>query len=114
VRHEIKKVCKIVDELTTLFLSKDTNEVDFKVISNPDHTIIRIVDYHTHFTDDYIEQLLMTLNSQRQNEIEEYYWTLAGNNDEEDELTLVGAMIDSATIEKRDGNLYIELIRKII
>lgn len=114
MRHEIKKVCKIVDELTTFFLCEDTNEVDFKVISNPDHTIIRIVDYNTHFPDSYIDYLRVTFNSQRQTEIEEYYWTLAGNNDEENEMTLVGAMIDSATIEKRDGNLYLELIRKCL
>ncbi len=114
MRHEIKKVCRIVDELTTLLLSKDTNEVDFKIVTQPDRSIINIVDYNTRFEDAYIDHLRLTLNRQRQTEIEEYYWQLTGETDSDDEITLVGAMIDTATIEKRDGNLYIQLIRLVI
>lgn len=112
MRHEIKKICRIVDDLTTMFLSRDTNEVDFKIITGPDCAIIRIVDYNTRYDDEDINHLRALLNCQRQNEVEEYYWQLAGETDEDDELTLIGAMIDSATVEKRDGNLYLELIRK--
>lgn len=111
MKHEIKKICRIVDELTTLFLRRDTNEVDFKIVTQADRAIIRIVDYNTRFDDAYIDHLRLTLNRQRQVEIEEYYWQLAGETDEDDEITLIGAMIDSATVEKRDGNLYLELIR---
>jgi hypothetical protein len=111
VRHEVKKICRIVDELTTLFLRRDTNEVDFKIIVNDNESIIRIVDYNTRFSDDYIAHLSLTLNRQRQLEIEEYYWQLAGETDQDDEITLIGAMIDRAIVEKRDGHLYLELIR---
>jgi len=101
-----------VDELTTLFLKEDTNEVDFKIITNPDKTIVKITDYNTKYTDEQIEHLRRTLNKQRQSEIEEYYWQLAGENDDEDELTLISAMIDTATVEKREGHLYLEIIRE--
>ena len=112
MRHEIKKICRIVDELTTMFLKDDTDEVDFKIITSPDKAIIRIVDYHTNYSDQMINHLRTTLNNQRQSEIEEYYWQLAGENDDDDEeLTLISAMIDIATVEKREGNLYIELVR---
>ena len=111
MRHEIKKVSRIVDELTTLFLREDTDEVDFKIKTYPDKAVIHIVDYGTHYDEDYIEHFAETLNLQRQSEIEEYYWQLAGEADESDELTLISAMIDSAIVEKRDGNLYLELIR---
>ena len=111
MRYETKKICKIVDELTTMFLKEDTNEVDFKIIKSPEQTIIRIVDHDTRYSDAQIEHLRKTLNNQRLFEVEEYYWKLAGEN-EEDELTLVSAMIDTATVTKQDGNLMIELIRK--
>ena len=111
MRHEIKKICKIVDELTTIFLSEDTDEVDFKIITSPDKTVIKMVDYHTNYTDDFLDYFRKTLNGQRQSEIEEYYWQLAGETDEDDELTLIGAMIDTAVVEKRDGNLYVEIMR---
>lgn len=113
LRHEIKKICRIVDELVTLFLKEGTTEVDFKVITQKDLAIIRIVDYNTHFDDAFIENLDKTLNKQRQSEIEEYYWQLAGETDQSFELTLISAMVDRAIIEKREGNLYLELIRMI-
>lgn len=111
MRHEIKKISRIVDELTTLFLKEDTNEVDFSIKRLKDHTVIRIVDHGTHFDDAYIEQLGEIFNSQRQCEVEEYYWQLCGEVDCDEELTLIGNMIDKATVEKIDGDLHLELIR---
>ncbi len=111
MRHETKKISRIVDELTTLFLKKDTDEVDFKIKREPDQTTIQIIGYRTHFDDIYINQLRETLNIQRQWEIEEYYWQLTGETDYDDELTLVGAMIDEAIVEKKEGNLYMQLVR---
>lgn len=114
MRHEVKKICRIVDELTTLFLRDDTNEVDFNIKREGSTSIITIVDYNTHFTDAYVTQLQETLSGQRQAEIEEYYWQLAGETDEGDELTLVSAMIDTAKVEKKDGNLYVTLTRRAL
>jgi len=111
MRHEVKKISRMVDELTTLFLKEDTNELDFKIAITKEKCTIKIVDYHTNFDDVYIEQLSKRLNSQRQREIEEYYWQLAGETDEDDEITLICAMVDSAIVEKKDGNLMLELTR---
>lgn len=111
MRHEIKKISRIVDELTTLFLKEDTNEVDFSIKRLEDYTVIKIRDHGTHFEDDYIDQLREVFNTQRQCEVEEYYWQLCGEVESDDELTLIGCMIDKAIVEKRDGDLYLELIR---
>ncbi len=112
MRHEVKKISRIVDELTTLFLKDDTNEVDLKVITSDVESVIRLTVHNTKVSDQYIAHLLKTFNKQREMEIEEYYWQLAGETDDDDEVTLIGAMIDYATAEKRDGNLYIELVRR--
>lgn len=112
MRHEIKKICKIVDELTTLLLREDTNEVDFKIKRGPDETKIIINDYKTHYTDHEINVFRECFNVQRQHEIEEYYWQLMGESDQDSELTIIGSMIDEAIVELKDGNLYMELIRR--
>ncbi len=112
MRHESKKICRIVDELTTLFLKGDTNEVDFKIRKTDAEVTIYITDYNTHLTDDQIDFLMKTLNVQRQYEVEEYYWQLCGESDDEEELTLIGSMIDKAEIEKKAGHLYMTLVRK--
>lgn len=100
MRHETKKICRIVDELTTLFLKEDTNEVDFKIKKDTDKAVISIVDYGTHFSEEDVRYFREMLGVQRQCEIEEYYWQLAGETDDEEELTLVGAMIDEVKIER--------------
>lgn len=111
MRHETKKISRIVDELTTLFLKQDTDEVEFKIKKEAHQTTIDFVGYRTHCDDAYIKRLREILNVQRQWEIEEYYWQLTGETDYDEELTLVGAMIDDAIVEKRDGNIYMKLIR---
>jgi uncharacterized protein YjaG (DUF416 family) len=112
MRHEIKKICKIVDELTTLLLKEDTNEVDFKIKKTDIDTTIYITDYNTKYQQADVEDLKQCLNVQRQHEVEEYYWQLVGECDNDSELTVIGAMIDKAEIELRDGNLYMVLVRE--
>ncbi len=111
MKHEIKKICKIVDEMTTLLLKEDTDAVDFKINKLDDRTIISIVDYNTKYTQKEADMLLECFNIQRQREVEEYYWQLVGESDSDSELTIIGVMIDSATIELKDHNMYIELVR---
>ena len=112
MRHEVKKISRIVDELVTFFLRKDTDEVDVSIKRSTEQTVIRLIVHGTHFDSDFITHLEESLNIQRQHEIEEYYWQLAGETDCDTEITLVGAMVDSATIGEIDGDLCIEMIRK--
>ncbi len=111
MKHEIKKICKIVDEMTTLLLKDDTDVVEFKINRLPDRTIISIVDYNTKYTQKEVDDLIECFNVERQKEVEEYYWQLVGESDSDYELTIIGVMVDSATIEVRDNNMYMELVR---
>lgn len=111
MRHEVKKICKIVDELTTILLKEDTDEVDFKIKKEIDRTIISIVDYRTRYTKADVDELMECFNVQRQHEVEEYYWQLVGESDDDSELTVIGTMVDEATVELKDGNLYMTLVR---
>ncbi|MBN2795179.1 MAG: hypothetical protein JXR88_07220 [Clostridia bacterium] len=111
MRHEVKKICRIVDELTTLLLKEDTNEVDFKIKREKDRTVISIVDYRTTYTAEDVQEFSACFDVQRQHEVEEYYWQLVGESDGDAELTVIGTMIDEASVTLKDGNMYIELVR---
>ncbi len=113
MKHETKKICKIVDELTTLLLQEGRGLVEFKINRLDDKTIISIVDYDTDYSQKEVDDMIECFNVQRQHEVEEFYWQLVGEVDNDSELTIVGVMVDSAEVELRDGNLYIELVRKI-
>ena len=112
MQHEIKKISRIVDELMTIMLKDNNKEIDIKVKKEPNQTIIEMIEYNTHFDNDDVDQMREILKVQRQHEIEEYYWQLAGESDYDDELCLIGSMIDEGNVEIRDNNLYIELIRR--
>jgi len=113
MHNEIQKTTKIIDEFTSLLMKKGTTEIDIKLRKDEDCTTIYITDYNTSMNEEEINTLSEFLNFQRQTEIEEYYWGLMGETSDEDELFLVGSMLDSATLEIKNGNLYIELIRKL-
>ncbi|MCH4887541.1 hypothetical protein EZV73_08155 [Acidaminobacter sp. JC074] len=113
MKHEIKKVCKIVDEITTLLLRDDTDEVDLKIKRTSEETIIYITDYNTSYTKNEINEIKMCLNVQRQHEVEECYWHLVGECDTDSELQVIGSMVDEAELLLKNGNLYITLKRKV-
>lgn len=111
MRHEPKKIAKLIDELTTMFLNSDTNKVEFSVEILEDKSIIHLVDYNTNITEERAKYLNAAFNKPRQPAIEEYYWQIMGSHDTEDEVTLLSMMTDAADVALRDGNLYITLIR---
>ncbi len=62
-----------------------------------------------YISEENIEILKKSLNSPRLHEMEEYYWNLTGDTDTGSELTLVGMMIDEATVNYEDGK-YLEIL----
>ncbi len=111
MKHEIKKIGKIVDEMTTHLLRDDTDMVDFRIDRQADRTVISIIDHNTKYTKQEIGKLMECFNVQRQHEVEEYYWQLVGECDNDSELTIIGAMVDDSKVELKDGDLHIELVR---
>lgn len=113
MHNEIQKTTKIIDELSSLLMDKGSLEIDIKLKLSETCTNIFITDYNTSLTQEEINTLSQFLNIPRQTEIEEYYWGLMGETNDDDEFFLVGSMLDTAKFELKDGNLYIELIRSL-
>lgn len=112
MRHEMKKIGRIVDELMTLLLNEDTDEVDLNIRVDPDQAVITIIDRVTRCDDGDCRRLERILGAPRQHEIETYYWQLAGESDVGNELVLVGAMVDEAKVWLEEGDLHIRLVRR--
>lgn len=114
--HEAKKIAQIVSEILTLFLLNRAENIDIKVntkiITNEQNTEIIITQHECDYDDEFIQKIEYNLNTQRQYEIEGYYWQLVGEDDSGDELHLVGAMVDKANVSKDGKDLHIQLLRK--
>lgn len=111
MQNEIKKITRIVDEMTYLLMKNGSQDMEVKIKKDKDSTTIYIVDYNTKYSDEDIYELDKVLNIQRQCEIEGYYWELVGEDNDGDELFLVGSMIDSAEVKKMGEHLYIKINR---
>lgn len=111
MKHEIRKVSKIIDELTTYFLLLGIKEIKTSIKNKEDHFKIRFKLYDFNFKHPKIELLKELLNYPRENEMEEYYWELAGESDVDSELCLIGIMTDTVEIVEDKNELKITLIR---
>lgn len=111
MQNEIKKITKLVDEVTSLLMKNGSNDINVHIKRDSDLSTITIIDYNSAYPNDEIASLNDILNIQRQCEVEEFYWELMGDDSHEDELFLVGSMVDKATVNKIDNDLHIVMYR---
>lgn len=113
--HEQKKIVKIVAELTTYFLAIGADEISSSIAREGEEGTIC---FRANYDPSYGERLRdmeKCLNEQRNDEIGDIYWELAGSGDPGDtnQLLLVGMMIDKAEIRMEDGFVNLKLHKKL-
>lgn len=114
MKHLKQRNLKIVNEIMSFFYKNGANKIhiDLSTLGNETEFLfwaeIESLDKHSL---DIAERLL---NSPRCHEMEEYYWSLTGDSDTDNELTLVGMMTDETEINYKDNKiLEIKLKRRI-
>lgn len=105
-----QKSIKLVSELTAFFFKAGAKEMDINIKDEEKEVVISIKAKIKDLTQDKLN-ILNDLNTPRQSQVEEYYWELAGENDQYQELTLVGMMIDQAEINYEDDILEVAVYR---
>lgn len=105
MRHEEKKVAKIVEELTMYFFSIGGDKISSSIEkSAAGEKITFRANYDLQY-EDSIQYLEECLNEEKNEGMEDIYWELAGSGDpgESSQLILIGMMIDSHEVH-RYGN----------
>lgn len=112
MNNETKKINLIVDEITSLLMGKGAIEISVRIKTGDENTVIKITEYDSQLDDEFVEKMQENFDIPRQYEVEDYYWQLASDNEMNEDMYLIGTMVDSGTIKKaEDGNLYIEVLR---
>ena len=106
-----KRISLMVDELMNYLFYLGAKNIDIAVRNKPDRFEIYMEGDYNPEKDSKISALVMALATEKQEEMEEYYWGLAGDCDVDNELHLIGLMTDEATVDEIDGKLYIKLVR---
>jgi hypothetical protein len=112
MQHEEKKVTLIINELLTILLLNGAEDIDVNIKRKGDTSEITLIHHQCQYDESFIEKMKYNLNTQRQSEVEGYYWQLVGEDDSSNQLHLVGAMIDTAEVEMKQNDLHIFLVRK--
>lgn len=109
--ENIKKITKIVDEITTHLMIHNSKEIEVKIIDSEEHTLIVFNVKNIDLVREEIDALEYSLSIPRQEDVEEYYWQLNGSGETEIELDLIGMLVDTYTLEIEENNLKLELFR---
>lgn len=110
--YEVKKIAKIVDEVLTFFMYNYEAEalIDIKCRDKTAYMNFKFTPVTIDETE--FEKLLKRFSSKRQSELENYYWQLAGETEEDNEISLVAMMCDTCEMRRQGDTLEISLTRK--
>lgn len=111
--QEVKKIAKMIDEVTTYCLYHfDAPRTEISIEKTADaYTVL----FHFHggtVSPRDLAQLKEKLAVRRNPELEDYYWQLTGEIENGNELALVAMMSDTSDVAMHGDTLSIALTRK--
>lgn len=111
MKYKREKLIKIMNELVNLCLHINMSDLEIKFSCDEDEGRISIQGPCDNPPMEMLEDLEFILNSPRQEELEEYYWSLVGDGHGNRELEMVGVLVDSGKISYKNNILKISVIR---
>ncbi|HDT11785.1 MAG TPA: hypothetical protein ENN58_03510 [bacterium] len=114
MRYEIKKITKMIDEVTNYFLFNYRCNIKIDVIRSKDEYVIGFLFDKLHLDEKELKRLSVMMKPGRDPSLTNYYWQLTGEIEDDNELSLVAMMCDDVKIKQLDDGLSFTLIRKII
>jgi hypothetical protein len=108
---EITKVIRIIDEIMHYLQSMGAKKIDLNYQEMADSFILTFKCDYDKEKMKLIYQMVKCLHLGRQEEMEDTFWVLAGEHNRNQELALVGMMIDDAKVYFDDERVEILLIR---
>lgn len=111
MRDSKDKVLKIVSELIGLFFSLRIYNPQIDLDYEEAHTVVTIRGAYKELDSEKLERFEELIQISRHDELDEYYWNLAGNS-HYPEFVLLGTMVDAATINKENQILTVQVVRE--
>lgn len=113
MRHEEKKVAKIVEELTMYFFSIGGTDITSHIEKSEVGEKITFRANYDLECEKSIEYLEECLNEEKNEGMEDIFWELAGSGDpgESSQLILIGMMIDSHEVHRYGNEVEVVLYK---
>ncbi len=111
MKRETKKVANIAAEISTYFLERQAQEISAKITNCDDKVVIAVIAKHMVDIEKTVDSIREYLSYPRAYEVEEYYWELTGENENEETLAVVGSMVDEAMLDYNGEEVYLQVTR---
>jgi hypothetical protein len=112
MKQRCMKSLKIANEIMSVLTHDQAYILESKLKFKRHETHFYFTLKPNRFSDQELKDFLEMLNLPRQSEMEEYYWSLLGENKSDDNILVVARMIDEATAQVEGDTLAIHIIRK--
>lgn len=109
-KMEYRVDAKIIKQITLFLMMHQINHFDLTFESNHKGVCFKISS--SHFTEDIIAHMKEKLSRKRETAIEVYGWELLGDTDSQNELDILGALIDEIEVEKK-AETYVVSLRRL-
>ncbi len=114
MKYEREKLIKIMNELVNFCIQIGMKDLDIKFNLHKDRGELAVSGYSENPPMERLKDLEEILNAPRQEELEEYYWTLVGEGQGNQELEMVGTLVDRGSVDYKDKILRIQVTRREI
>lgn len=111
MKYHFERNLKIINELMTYLHKLGSKDIHVTLHRDDSNTCFLVWGEITNIDSAELDNLTTILNTERQHEVEEYYWHLGGEGESDGELSLVGMMIDKAEITYSDNVLTLKIYR---
>lgn len=111
MKFKFEKNLKIINELMTYLHKLGSNDIHVNMCTEENSTIFLLWGETPGLNKENLETLVNALNSHRRHEIEEYYWNLLGEYETDNQLSIIGMMIDKSEVTFYENILTIKLYR---
>lgn len=110
MNNEQSKAVKMLNEVMIYFISHGMSDLEIVLSLQKSKTSVSVSAYTKTQPDD-LDEVSESLLNPRQPEVEDYYWRLLGSNNKNNQLHLLGALVDDAQIMYDENKLTIQLNR---
>ncbi len=111
MRHENKKIGKIVDEMVTFFCAYGAQKIDVSITRDSERIDLYFVVDKLNENEKIVKMFEEVINYPRAEDFDEVYWNLAGESDHDTELSLIAYMIDDVKFAHKGGAFEVTLTR---
>ncbi len=111
MRHENKKIGKIVDEMVTFFCAYGAEKIKVDIARSLEKIELAFKVDHLNENEKIVKMFEEIINFPREEDFDEVYWNLAGESDHDTELTLVAYMIDDVKFSHQGDSFEVILTR---